>query len=139
MSPVAVYWVAEKLGSQLTRASTYKSRKLGPNRIEVSVTPNPGVSEKPYQCDNRVGYLEAMSKLFTNKFAKIEHPTCIHRGGNICRYIITWEKTPSLIWKWVRNYLFLGSILASFGLFFVLPLMPWVSLILLCALITMID
>ena len=138
MSPVAVYWVAEKLGSQLTRASTYKSRKLGPNRIEVSVTPNPGVSEKPYQCDNRVGYLEAMSKLFTNKFAKIEHPTCIHKGGDLCHYIITWEKTPSLIWKWVRNYSFFISIFVSLGLFFVLPLMPWVSLILLCALITMI-
>jgi class 3 adenylate cyclase len=138
MSPAAVYWVAETLGSRLTRASIYKTRKLGSNRIEISATPKPGVSEKPYQCNNRMGYLEAMSKLFTNKFAKIEHPTCIHKGEDLCRYIITWEKTPSLIWKRVRNYLFFISIFVSLGLFFVLPLMPWVSLILLCALIAMV-
>ncbi|MFO8165983.1 MAG: PAS domain S-box protein, partial [Desulfatiglandales bacterium] len=62
---------------------------------------------------------------------------CIHRGDDCCRYIITWEKTPSLIWKRVRNYSVLAGVLLSFGLFFVLPIMPWISCILLCALISM--
>ncbi|MBW2003947.1 MAG: PAS domain S-box protein [Deltaproteobacteria bacterium] len=138
MSPAAAYWIAEKIAPHLTRASTLKTRRLRPNRIEVSATPKPGVLQKPYQCNNLIGNLEALSKLFTNKFAKIEHPTCIHKGGDICRYIITWEKTPSLIWKRIRNYSFLLGILISLGLFFVLPLMPWVFLILLCTLITII-
>ncbi|MBW1673618.1 MAG: GAF domain-containing protein, partial [Deltaproteobacteria bacterium] len=69
--------------------------------------------------------------------ANIEHPTCIHRGGDLCRYIITWGKTPSLIWKRVKNYSLLLGILVSLGLFFVLPLMPWISLVLLCALTAM--
>ena len=138
MSPAAVYWVAETLGSRLTRASIYKTRKLGSNKIEILATPKPGVSEKSYQCDNRVGLLEAMSKLFTNKFAKIEHPTCIHKGGDLCHYIITWEKTPSLLWKRVRNYSFLFGMLVSLGLFFVLPLMPWAIFVLLCVLLTII-
>ena len=138
MSPAAAYWLVKNLASRLTRGHTFKARKLGPNRVEISVTPNPGVFEKPYQCNARIGLFEALSKLFSNKFAKIEHPTCIHKGGDLCRYIITWEKTPSLLWKRVRNYSFLLSILASLGLFFVLPIMPWVSLVLLCALITMI-
>ncbi|RLB13650.1 MAG: phosphohydrolase, partial [Deltaproteobacteria bacterium] len=138
MSPAAAYWLVKNLASRLTRGHTFKARKLGPNRVEISVTPNPGVFEKPYQCNARIGLFEALSKLFSNKFAKIEHPTCIHKGGDLCRYIITWEKTPSLLWKRVRNYSFFISILASLGLFFVLPIMPWVSLVLLCALITMI-
>jgi class 3 adenylate cyclase len=129
MSPAAVYWVAETLGSRLTRGHTFKSRKLGSNRIEVSVTPNPGVLEKPYQCDNRMGYLEAMSKLFTNKFAKIEHPTCIHRGGDLCRYIITWEKTPSFMWRRIRNYLVVFSLLVCGALYLFISFTSWVAII----------
>jgi len=89
ISPTAAYWLVTNLASRLTRGHTFKARKLGPNRVEVSVTPNTGVFEKPYQCENRMGMLEALSKLFSNKFATIEHPTCIHRGGDCCRYIIT--------------------------------------------------
>ncbi|MGM0384347.1 MAG: 4-vinyl reductase, partial [Thermodesulfobacteriota bacterium] len=104
MTPVASYCLVNNLASRLTRGSILKTRKIGPEKVEVTSIPNPGVSEKPYQCENRMGYLEAISNLFTNKFAKIEHPDCIHRGDDCCRYIITWEKTPSLIWKRVRNY-----------------------------------
>jgi len=138
MTPAAAYWMLEKMSPSLSRSFTLKTKKLGREKVEVTSTPNPGVVEKPHQCENRVGFLEAIPKLFSNKLAKIEHPTCIHRGGDICRYIITWEKTSSLIWKRVRNYSFFISIFVSLGLFFVLPLMPWVSLILLCALITMV-
>ena len=135
MSPAAAYWVAEKIAPHLTRASILKTRKLGSNKIEVSAIPNPGVFQKPYQCENLMGNLEAVSKLFTNKFAKIEHPICIHKGNDCCRYIITWEKTPSLIWKRVCNYSFLLSILASVALFFVLPFTIWSGFVLLCAIL----
>jgi len=138
MTPASAYRMLEKLASNVSRGFKLNVRQVASDKVEVTVISKPGVKEKPYQCDNRAGLLEAIPTLFTNKFAKIEHPTCIHKGGDLCRYIITWEKTPSLIWKRVRNYLFLLSIFVSLGLFFVLPLMPWISLILLCALITMI-
>jgi len=48
--------------------------------------------------------LESLAKLFTNKFASIEHPICIHKGGDCCLYVITWKKTPSFFWKKIRNY-----------------------------------
>jgi len=131
MSPAAVYWVAQSLGSRLTRAHTFKTRKLGTNKIELTVTPKPGVSEKPYQCDNRIGMFEAAARLFSNKFAKIEHPTCIHRGGDICRYIVTWEKTPALIWRRVRNYLIFFSLLVCASLQFFIPFISWTVPILL--------
>jgi hypothetical protein len=75
ISPAAAYWVVEKIGSKLTRASTLTARRLGRNKVEVSVTPKSSVHQKPYQCDNLLGLLEAISKLFTNKFANIEHTT----------------------------------------------------------------
>jgi class 3 adenylate cyclase len=127
MTPGAAYWLLEKLGPHMTRASTVKSRKLGANKIEISATPNQGVFEKPYQCDNRMGILEAIAKLFTNKFAKIEHPTCIHRGGDLCLYIVSWERTPSFILARIRNYVLFLGLLACGALHFFTPVFSWLS------------
>jgi class 3 adenylate cyclase len=137
MTPAAAYWVVKNLASRLTRAHTFKSRRLGPEKVEITSIANPGVSEKPYQCYNRMGHLEAISRLFTNKFAKIEHPTCIHRGDDICRYIITWEKTPSSMWRRIRNYFALFAIFACGALLFFLPLMQWIAVIFLSASVIM--
>jgi len=131
MSLTSVYLLMQKLHSIMSRHATLRVKKLGSNKVEIISTPKPGVIEKPYQCDNRIGTFESLAKLFTEKFANIEHPTCIHKGGDLCRYIITWEKTPFLLWKRVRNYSFFISIFVSLGLFFVLPFMPWISIVLL--------
>jgi hypothetical protein len=127
MTPGAAYWLLEKLGPHMTRASTVKSRKLRANKIEISATPNQGVFEKPYQCDNRMGILEAIAKLFTNKFAKIEHPTCIHRGGDLCLYIVSWERTPSFVLARIRNYVLFLGLLACGALHFFTPVFSWLS------------
>ena len=138
MSPTSVYLLMEKLYSAMSRGATVKAKKLGPNKVEIISTPKPGVNEKPYQCENRIGTFEAVAKLFTKRFATIEQPSCFHKGDDCCRYIITWEKTSSLVWKRVRNYSILLSILASLALFFVLPTMPWAIFVLLCVLLTII-
>jgi len=132
MSPAAAYWVVKNFASRLTRGHTFTTKKLGPNKIEVLAAPHPGVLDKPYQCNVRIGLFEALSKLFTNKFAKIEHPTCIHRGGDICRYIITWERTTSSIWRRIRNYLMAFSFFVCVTLYFFIPLITWVTIALLC-------
>ena len=121
MSPAAVYRMLEKIAPTMSRGATVKAKRLGPNKVEIVSTPKPGVEEKPYQCDNRMGTFEALSKLFTNKFAKIEHPSCFHKHGDSCRYIITWENTPSFGWKRVRNYFVLFSVLISLGFFLIFP------------------
>ncbi len=114
-----------------------RTKKIGPNKVEIVATPNPGVNEKPYQCENRIGIFESLAKLFTDKLANIEHPFCFHKGDNNCRYIITWEKTVSLIWKRIRNYSLLISLAISISLFFVLPSTTWEILVILCSLITL--
>jgi len=129
MTPAAAYWVVKNLASRLTRAHTFKTRKLGPEKVEITSLPNPGVAEKLYQCDNRMGMFESVAKLFTNKFAEIEHPTCIHKGGDICRYIITWENRPSLRLRQIQKYLIFLCLLACTVLYFFIPPIFWVAMI----------
>ncbi len=137
MSLSSVYILMEKLYPIMSRGADVKATKLGSNRVEIVSTPKPGVDEKPYQCENRMGTFEGLGKWFTKRLADIEHPSCFHKGDNRCRYIITWEETPFLIWKRIRNYSLLVGILACLGLFFVLPITTWVVLVLLCAFLTM--
>jgi PAS domain S-box-containing protein len=129
VTPESAYWLLEKITPHITKGTTFKTRKIGPNKVEVVVTQNPGVVENPHQCDNRMGQLEAIAKIFTNKLAQIEHPACIHKGDDACRYIITWEKTPSLIWKRIRMYSIIVSITASAVFFFFLPLAALIVLL----------
>jgi PAS domain S-box-containing protein len=137
MSLTTVYLLMGKVYPIMSRAADITTKKISPNRVEIVSTPNPGVNEKPYQCENRIGIFESLAKLFTDKLAYIEHPFCFHKGDNNCRYIIRWEKTASLIWKRIRNYSLLISIAISISLFFTLPSMTWGILVILCSLITL--
>jgi putative methionine-R-sulfoxide reductase with GAF domain len=137
MSLTSLYLLMEKLYPIVSRGADVKASKLGSNRVEIVSTPKPGVAEKPYQCENRIGGFEGLGRWFTKRFATVEHPLCFHKGDDCCRYIVTWEETASLMWKRIRNYSFLVGILACLALFFVIPVMTWVVLVLVCALLTM--
>jgi hypothetical protein len=93
--------------------------------VEIVSIPKSGIVEKPYQCENRAGVMEALAKWHTDKFANVEHPECLHRGDKYCRYIVSWDKTPPLIWKQIRNYFLLSSVLVLIILFFLVPFKIW--------------
>jgi PAS domain S-box-containing protein len=135
MSPAIIYLSMGKLYNLFTHANTIKAKKLGANKIEIVAIPKPGVNEKPYQCENRTGSFEAVPKLFHGKYARIEHPSCYHRGNKSCRYIITWDKTPALIWKLIRNYGLLLSAIISLIVYFILPTISWAMVTIACAFI----
>jgi class 3 adenylate cyclase len=137
MSPAAAYWTVEKIAPHLTRASTVKTRRLKSNKFEVTVTPRPGHAQRPHQCENLMGQLEALSRLFTKKYAKIEHPGCIHRGGEACVYLITFEKTAPFIWRSSRNYFILFGLVVCIGVIHVYPAVSWLSALLCYALFFM--
>jgi PAS domain S-box-containing protein len=137
ITPISVYLLMEKLYPILSRAATIRVKKLGHSKVEITSTPKPGVNEKPYQCENRIGIFESLAELFTHRLANVEHGLCFHKGNKSCRYIISWTKTPSLIWKILRNYFLLISIGVLITTFFVLPLMTWIILLILCSFITM--
>jgi two-component sensor histidine kinase len=91
------------------------------------VTPRPGTNEKPYQCENRMGYLESIFTLFKHKLPKIEHTECVFKGGTCCRYIITWHTFRADVWRKVRNYLALSLFTASLGFFYFSMPQAWVT------------
>ncbi len=121
ISPTTAYAVIEKINARLVRSAVIKIKSLGADKVEAKATLMPTVVEKPYQCLNRLGSLEAVAKIFTGKFAKIEHPICLHKGGDCCLYIISWEKTRIHTWKLMRNFSF---ILGFFACVLSVSLMP---------------
>lgn len=135
MTPGTAFWMLEKIAPHLTRASKYKTKKLGYHTVEVVSIPNPGVEEKPYQCHNRMGMLESLPRFFTKKFAKIEHPTCLHEGKDFCRYIISWEEIPSFMLRRLRNALIVLGLIANAALYFLTPPLFWAGLVFLFSLL----
>ena len=131
MTPGGAYWLFEKIAPHLTRASTFKSRKLGSNKFEIISKPNTGVSLKPYQCENMFGQIEALSKLFTGRLPRVDHPECIHNGSAVCRYLVSLDWTPSFMWRGMRNHLILAGLLVCLALHFIISSFSWVIVTLL--------
>jgi HD-GYP domain-containing protein (c-di-GMP phosphodiesterase class II) len=116
VGPAKVYEMIGKAASNFTKSSIYESKRIGSNKVEITVTPAEGVNEKPFQCENRMGYWEAVTTIFNYKLPKIEHQECLFKGGKVCRYIVSWQELRSAFWKKVRNYatFFLSAICLGF-------------------------
>lgn len=121
LSPSLAYANLEKAYNYVSRGCQIRVRKTGTNQVDIFATINPGVVEKPYQCENRIGTFEAIAELFTGKPAHIQHPLCLHNGGNKCHYIVTWEGKRPVVLKWMRNILLLSGIILLPLLFLMLP------------------
>ena len=104
VGPGRAYELIGRGASRFTRSSTFASRSLSSNRVEVTTTFEENVEEKPYQCENRMGFLEAVSLLFARGTPEVEHPECIFQGGQTCRYIISWRSSKADLFKRARNY-----------------------------------
>ncbi|MDH5768996.1 MAG: HD domain-containing protein [Nitrospirota bacterium] len=104
VGPAKAYEMIGKYSSNFTRSTVFESKKLGPQKIEITVTPLEGIHERPYQCENRTGYIEAVALAFNSKITKIEHPECIFKGGKACCYKVSWQEFHSAFWKRIRDY-----------------------------------
>jgi two-component system, NtrC family, C4-dicarboxylate transport sensor histidine kinase DctB len=111
----STFEIISKATGNFTRSSRYESRRIASNMVEIVVTPVAPGLEKPYQCENRIGFFEAIVLIFNHKITDlqffpeihrlptIEHPECVFRGGTACRYLVRWEKSVFLLLKKVRN------------------------------------
>jgi len=93
-SPERAYALVGKFTNKFTRSVVVEPRALGNTSIEIVITPRAGVHEEPFQCENRMGYLEAIARHFGYDLPRIDHPECVFKGGSCCRYIVSWR--PSL-------------------------------------------
>ena len=130
LTPTIAYWAVEKIASTVSRHQTTTINKLSSNCIEMTAQPKENVKEELFQCENRMGMLEAIAEVFTHKYAHIEHTECIHRGDSCCKYIITWDKPPFLIWKRIGYYLFAFSSIVALVSSFLLTFSHWLTLFL---------
>ncbi|MCK5370225.1 MAG: hypothetical protein KAQ62_16805, partial [Cyclobacteriaceae bacterium] len=78
-----------KLYSKISIGAKAWGKRLAKYKVEMSAKPEPGVIEQPYQCLNRLGAIEGIIFFFVRQIPRIEHPECVHRGDEICRYIIS--------------------------------------------------
>jgi two-component system, NtrC family, C4-dicarboxylate transport sensor histidine kinase DctB len=120
--------IISKTTANFTRSSRYESRRISSNEVEIVVTPLEPELEKPYQCENRIGFFEAIVLIFNHKITDlqyfpdiqhlptIQHPECVFRGGEVCRYLVTWDKTFFLFLKKARNLIFLVLAAGNAGL-----------------------
>jgi len=118
VGPVKAYEIIGKVASNLTKSSRYESRLLSSNQVEITVTPNQGTKEKPFQCENRMGFFEAVVMVFNYSLPHVEHTECMFKGGKACRYLISWEGARSVFWnKIVRISAFLAIPILAAGVF----------------------
>lgn len=82
LGPLQLYQLFGKITQYFVKSSTYQTKKIASNKVEITVTQQEGCNEKPYQCENRIGCFEAIALRFTSKLPKIEHPECIFQGGD---------------------------------------------------------
>jgi HD-GYP domain-containing protein (c-di-GMP phosphodiesterase class II)/Tfp pilus assembly protein PilZ len=119
VSPDKVFEMIGKATIKLTKSSIYESKRISDNSIEIIVTLQDGVTEKPFQCENRIGFFEAVVMMFNNEKAEIIHKECMFKGSNICRYIITWKKSRYVLWRKRRNMFAIFLLAVSIPLFIV--------------------
>jgi HD-GYP domain-containing protein (c-di-GMP phosphodiesterase class II) len=111
IGPLHTFELINQATSNFVKSASYESRKISSNKVEIIVTPHEEGLEKPFQCENRIGFFEAIVMMFNHKIPDIQHPECMFKGGKVCRYVITWEKTLSIVLKRIRNVVTLLVIL----------------------------
>jgi len=126
IDPANVYKLIGKIGGKYTRADTFEYRKISATEIEIIVTPNKDVHQKRYQCENRIGYMEAIVSAFYSNLPRIIHKECIFNGSDACRYSISWKQSYAEIFKKTRNIVLLPA-LASLALWFLAQAWLWTA------------
>jgi HD-GYP domain-containing protein (c-di-GMP phosphodiesterase class II) len=101
--PATVFGAIGKIAGSLTRSSEFKAERVSSTEIELVVIPKEGIREKPYQCDNRIGYFEAIIAGFNYRAPKIDHYECIFNGDPACRYRISWRQSATAVFRAART------------------------------------
>ena len=136
VGPSFAFQLISRLSKRLTRSTRFQSRVIKQNQVEITVEMLDGVEEQPFQCENRMGFFEAIVAGFHLGLPKIEQTECIFEGGSCCRYIITWKQKLSNILSSVRTAFLVLLVLSVLPGLFVLPfqtfLYSFVSVSFLC-------
>jgi PAS domain S-box-containing protein len=117
----SMYKVVDRIYSKWSRGHLSRTIITGKSQAEMTISVLPGVREEPFQCRNRQGIFETIAAIQTGKPAQVEHPQCMHRGDDVCRYRIAWKEKPSATWNRMGVYAGILSVLCAAGLPFFVP------------------
>jgi two-component system C4-dicarboxylate transport sensor histidine kinase DctB len=100
LSPALVYRDIRHIAGEYSRGAALIPDKVDAKQNEAVIRsePAPGVKEKPYQCENRMGILESIPTVFNLPSAMVEHPACMHKGDKECVYVVKWIESGK---RWV--------------------------------------
>lgn len=93
LSPKIAYKNIARTGSMYTKGTTFTPIKTTHSSAIIRTKPIKGVTEREYQCRNRMGMLEAIPTAFGIPHASIKHPKCVHKGDEYCEYKLSWINT----------------------------------------------
>jgi HD-GYP domain-containing protein (c-di-GMP phosphodiesterase class II) len=130
VDPATAYLMLEKAVPNFTKSSIFKVSQINSSAVEIIVETVEDTCEKHYQCENRIGYIEAVSLIFNYRLPTVKHPECIFNGGRVCRYIVSWKSSRSVFCKKVRNYVTLSMSILCATAGFMLPKIAFLPLVL---------
>ncbi len=90
LSPKAVFEHVQRAAAMYSTAATLVPVEVRDSSAIIRAHVVPGCEERPYQCKNRLGILEAIPPIFGLPRAKVDHPHCFHRGDECCEYHVSW-------------------------------------------------
>ena len=135
ITPQTMYKALDRVYPKWSRGHSCQTTITGKSQAEVIIRVQEGVREEPFQCKNRQGVLETIAKIQTGQAAQVEHPQCIHRGDDACRYLVAWKEKPSAIWKRTGALTGLFAMLSAVTTIAFLPILPWALLVLILTLV----
>ncbi len=127
VNPAEAYEMFSKMSSNFSRSAHYVSKRLSSNEMEITASPHPGIEEMQFQCENRMGYIEAVGIWFAQQIPLIEHEECLFNGGKSCRYKVSWKDTGAARWKKNRIYAGIGLLGGCVALLLYGPLVSAVA------------
>ena len=125
LGPARAYQMLSKASEFITRGTDFTIKKRASNSVEIIATPCPGIHERPYQCENRTGIMEAIALTFTNKLPRVVHRECVVNGDPACRYIISWEESFTIPFRRFRYALISSVVLANLILLPIMNSQAW--------------
>lgn len=129
LGPQKVFEAVGRFLPHLVKSSHYSGSAIGTSKAEIVVRPYRGVEEKLYQCQNRLGYIEAVPLHYSRSLPSIEHPECIFKGDDCCRYLVAWKKPHNARLCTLRKALTVIAIPALTAGFFLDPVLALQTLL----------
>ena len=90
LEPRHVYERVSQITKRYSRVTNWTIEELQDTQATITFWPASAYKDDFLFCRNRQGLLESTPGIFGLPRAQLEHPVCLHRGGDRCEYRVRW-------------------------------------------------